>query len=117
MNTATIRVLEPLAEEIAGLKSSASTGAVNLSRYQFRLDKRGLSAVHLGAIARVYADHGDDMLKLLKKNPMGAIPVCLRRLQEKVSLPSFENMSPKHAYTPFLIHFLLFYSLPSTVSA
>ena len=82
-NAASIRALEPLADEIAALKTASGNGGMPLHRYQFKLDDRGLSTVHLASIARVYGEQGNAMMQLLKKNPIGAIPVALRRLKQK----------------------------------
>mmetsp|Transcript_6575 Transcript_6575/g.13303 ORF Transcript_6575/g.13303 Transcript_6575/m.13303 type:complete len:1590 (+) Transcript_6575:983-5752(+) len=78
-NLAAIRALEPLAQEIKslGLQHGDST------KFRYRLEKRSLSVIHLKAIARIYGDHGTEILELLRRNPAGAIPVILRRLKEK----------------------------------
>jgi paired amphipathic helix protein Sin3a len=76
-NASTIRVLEPLAQEMATLRASRGF------QWQFRLDRRALGVVHLKAIARVYGVRGEEMLELLRKNPGGAIPVILKRLKTK----------------------------------
>jgi histone deacetylase complex regulatory component SIN3 len=78
-NASCIRILEPLAEEIAVLKEYTKGGI----EWQFRLDRRSLGRLHLKAIARVYGEHGAEILELLRKNPGGAIPVILRRLKAK----------------------------------
>lgn len=79
-NMCTIRVLEPLAEEIATLKAveTIPRGALNgeangqqagansasiAPRFSFQLEKRHLSTIHLNSIARIYGeweivDHG-----------------------------------------------------------
>jgi hypothetical protein len=48
-NASTIRILEPLADEIALLRDVTGR-AID---WQFRLDRRSLGVVHLKAIARV----------------------------------------------------------------
>lgn len=48
-NASTIRLLEPLNEEIETLRRSSGG-----FQWQFRLDRRALGVVHLKAIARVY---------------------------------------------------------------
>jgi histone deacetylase complex regulatory component SIN3 len=78
-NASCMRILEPLAEEIAVLKEYTKGGI----EWQFRLDRRSLGRLHLKAIARVYGEHGAEILELLRKNPGGAIPVILRRLKAK----------------------------------
>jgi len=57
-NAAAIRVLEPLAEEIAALQAAEPTV------WQFRLDSRSLGVLHLKAISRIYGDHGAEMLEV-----------------------------------------------------
>ncbi|GBG25023.1 Paired amphipathic helix protein Sin3b [Hondaea fermentalgiana] len=78
-NLAAIRALEPLAQEIKslGLQHGES------SKFRYRLERRSLSVIHLKSIARIYGDHGTEILELLRRNPAGAIPVILRRLKEK----------------------------------
>ena len=51
--------------------------------WQFRLDRRSLGVIHLKAIARIYGEHGNEVLELLRKNPAGAIPILLKRLKQK----------------------------------
>jgi paired amphipathic helix protein Sin3a len=86
-NRSTIRALEPIAKNIADLdaakSSDASSASTEPGKYQYRLDKRALTVMHLKAIARVYGDAGDRVLELLRKNPAGAIPVILARLKQK----------------------------------
>lgn len=103
-NMCTIRVLEPLAEEIATMKAvealprgaaSAADGngsaasvlgasAANIApRFTFQLEKRHLSTIHLNSIARIYGEHGEEILELLRRNPAGTIPVLLKRLKQK----------------------------------
>jgi len=78
-NVSTIKLLEPLAEEVRALREATAKGF----EWQFRLDRRALGVVHLNAIRRVYGEFGSEMLELLRKNPGDAIPVILKRLQAK----------------------------------
>ncbi len=88
-NRSAIQALEPLAEEIKALTAAGKDsgggggGGSASSKWQYRLDKRSLSVIHLKAIARVYADHGKEILELLRRNPAHAIPAVLRRLKAK----------------------------------
>ena len=96
-NMCTIRVLEPIAEEIKHLRQledSASNSGSNslgnpsnvsaaLPKFSFQLEKRNLSTVHLNAITRIYGDHGNEILELLKKNPAGTIPILVNRMLQK----------------------------------
>lgn len=106
----TIRALEPLAEEIANYKQMEDGDLLNVAnnvnngtssnnngiipvvntnngsftpKFSFQLEKRYLSTIHLNAIARLYGDHGEEILELLRKNPIGTVPVILKRLRQK----------------------------------
>ena len=97
-NASTIRVLEPLVEEVGLLAvaevmtgslgaTAASSNPKNTglggSRYQYKFDPRTLSIIHTNAICRVYGDHAQEILHLLKKNPTKTIPVVYKRLVQK----------------------------------
>lgn len=77
-NVSTIRVLEPLVEEINTLRAAPES-----AEWQFRLDRRSLGVLHLKAIHRVYGEHGAEMLELMRRNPASALPVILKRLKQK----------------------------------
>ncbi|KAF0699793.1 Aste57867_9634 [Aphanomyces stellatus] len=74
-NAATIAILAPLAKELSVLSTE--------SRWNYVLDKHTLRVTHLNAIARIYGESGHQILDLLAKHPAGAIPVILKRLQQK----------------------------------
>lgn len=78
-NQAAIRALEPLVREIETL----GLGKGKERQFRYRLEKRTLSVIHLKAIARIYGDHGTDILELLRRNPAGALPIILKRLKQK----------------------------------
>jgi len=85
-NTCTIRVLEPIAEEIANLRvleEAHANSQGTFPRFNFQLERRNLSTVHLNAITRIYGDHGAEILELLRKNPAGTVPIVLKRLKQK----------------------------------
>jgi hypothetical protein len=65
------------------MDGSADAPGPTPSRFQFKLDRRTFSTVHLSAITRIYGEHGSAILELLRKNPGGTIPVVLRRLKQK----------------------------------
>ena len=84
-NMSTIRILEPIAAEIAeitALEGNAG-GGHHASRFSFQLEKRNLTTIHINSISRLYGDHGPEILELLRKNPAGTIPVVLKRLKQK----------------------------------
>jgi len=91
-NMSTIRLLEPIEQEINQLTAMEDSEAVNPNagsslspKFNFQLDKRNLTTVHLNAITRIYGEHGAEILDLLRKNPVGTIPVLLKRLKQKDS--------------------------------
>lgn len=101
--------LEPVEEEIEALRATAESavglasgesdearsvdtatpvgtagGNVGASRrFQYRLDRRTLGALHLSTVSRLYGEHGAEVLDLVRRNPAVAIPVVLKRLREK----------------------------------
>lgn len=81
-NHSAIRVLEPLAAEIRVLREKHADGRLK-GGLQYRLDRRTLGIIHLKAISRVYGDYGNEVLAMLRKNPVGAIPIVLNRLKQK----------------------------------
>eukprot|EP00605_Chrysophyceae_sp_TOSAG23-4_P002229 GSChrysophyteH1.ASY1.ANO1.2472.1 assembled CDS len=83
-NYCTIRILEPIAEEIANMRSMEDNQDGNSGpRFQLQLEKRNLSCIHLNSISRLYGEHGAEILELLHKNPAGTIPIVLKRLKQK----------------------------------
>eukprot|EP00245_Coleochaete_scutata_P002928 TRINITY_DN14179_c0_g1_i2.p1 TRINITY_DN14179_c0_g1~~TRINITY_DN14179_c0_g1_i2.p1 ORF type:complete len:1452 (-),score=385.29 TRINITY_DN14179_c0_g1_i2:688-5043(-) len=48
----------------------------------FRIDEN-LSAINMRCIERIYGDHGLDVVELLRKSPVVALPVILDRLKQK----------------------------------
>ena len=80
-NLSTLKILEPIAEEIANIRTLEEGGAN--PRINLQLEKRNLGVVHLSSIARIYGESGTEILELLKKNPVGAIPVIVKRLKQK----------------------------------
>ena len=98
-NAATLRRLEPIAEEIMQLSQpelitpdlpGATAGSANSNeggmggiRYQYTFDKSILGVVHRNCIARIYGDAGQEMLDLIVKNPTVAVPVVVQRLRQK----------------------------------
>ena len=81
-NMSTIRMLEPLNEEIQHIRQMEEKDG-GQPRFNFQLEKRHLSTIHLNCITRLYGDCATEILELLRKNPVGAIPVILKRLKQK----------------------------------
>lgn len=77
-NSATIRVLEGVQKKLSRM-SSEEVG-------RFKLDDclGGTSpTIHQRALRRIYGDKAADIIQGLKKNPVVAVPVVLRRLKAK----------------------------------
>ncbi|GFH50901.1 paired amphipathic helix protein Sin3a [Chaetoceros tenuissimus] len=102
-STATcLKRLEPIAEEVAMLQEqeSFSEGYDSKEKMDIKsaLDKRGmgskvikysfdksiLNTIHRHAITRIYGDAGQEMLDLMSKNPVVAVPVVVKRLMQKL---------------------------------
>lgn len=77
-NSATIRVLENVQKRLSRMSSDEVT--------RFRLDDNlgGSSAtIHQRAIKRIYGDKASEVIQGLKKNPLAAVGVVLKRLKAK----------------------------------
>jgi paired amphipathic helix protein Sin3a len=81
-NMSTIRMLEPLSEEIQHIKQLEETESGG-PKFNFQLEKRHLSPIHINCISRIYGEYSGEILELLRKNPVGAVPVVLKRLKQK----------------------------------
>ena len=42
-----------------------------------------LSPIHYRAVQRIYGEHGQQMVKLVRENPAYAIPIVFKRLKQK----------------------------------
>lgn len=100
-NAATLRRLEPIAEEIAqlsqqeqitsdlqpnavGSKSEEGrVGGMAGLRFKYTFDRNILGVIHRNSISRIYGDAGPEMLDLIVKNPTVAVPVVVQRLRQK----------------------------------
>lgn len=94
-NAATLRRLEPIAEEIMQLSqpelvtpdlpgtTKDDEGGMGGVRYQYSFDRNILGVVHRNCITRIYGDAGQEMLDLIMKNPAVAVPVVVKRLRQK----------------------------------
>jgi paired amphipathic helix protein Sin3a len=106
-NANTLRRLEPIAEEISLLSRkelsltslTENDGKIQNSlchsalskkcigaggkQFQYVLDKKILTTIHLFSIMRIYGDFGQTMIKLLFSNPTKAVPIVVKRLRQK----------------------------------
>jgi len=99
-NVTTIRKLELVEREILLLSQDETLtpglcpdGSPNLNTiissgaggkcFQYKLDCQFLGTIHINSITRIYGENGQEMIKLIFKNPTKTIPVVLKRLKQK----------------------------------
>ncbi len=95
-NACTLKRLEPIAEEISLLQQKELTrknalnsqgkslsGGTGGKLYKYSFDNRILNTIHRHCISRIYGDSGSEILKLMYKNPVVAIPIVVDRLRQK----------------------------------
>jgi len=85
MNAATVRFMEPVAEEVGALYKQEERDGQPAGRLQYQLRTGTFLTSHLSAISRVYGEHGNEVLQHLSRNPLVAVPIILRRLKQKDS--------------------------------
>lgn len=82
-NAAAKRQVDPLAEEASLLRENEEKDGQPIGRLRYKLRSRSLSSNHIGAIARLYGNKGDEVLHHLSRNPLCVLPIVWRRLNEK----------------------------------
>lgn len=82
-NASAMRVLEPVAEEAKRLREQEEDDGQPIGRLQYKLRNRALNSIHIGAIARIYGDSGEEVLQHLLRNPLVVVPIVYNRLKEK----------------------------------
>ena len=109
-SAAMLRHLEPISEEIAllqenevplsstmfmdGVESyigkkdkeksvSNSKGGLSGKVFQYYFYNQILNTLHKHCITHIYGNSGQEMLKMLSKNPVVAVPVVIKRLRQK----------------------------------
>ena len=82
-NNSALRLIEPMAEEIISLKEGEERDGQPIGRMRYTLRPNTLGPVHIGAIARLYGDFGDEVVNHLLRNPMAVLPVVYKRMNEK----------------------------------
>jgi len=82
-NFATMRLMQPIADEIIALKEQEERDGQPIGRMRYKLMPKALGPNNVSAIARLYGDKGDEVVQLLSRNPVAAIPVVYMRLREK----------------------------------
>ncbi len=84
-NSSTLRQVEPLAEEVQRLREGEEIDGQPIGRLNYKPRPRSLHSNHVGAIARLYGDRGDEVLHHLLRNPIAVLPIIFKRLREKDS--------------------------------
>ena len=74
-NSATIKVLEPYMNQIPTLSDE--------KKRSFVLPDDLLGPIHTRSIEKIYAEHGQNILELLRRIPGYAVPMVFERLMEK----------------------------------
>ncbi|KAL7498685.1 hypothetical protein ACHAWT_008414 [Skeletonema menzelii] len=82
-NESALRKLEPIAEEATRLRELEEKDGQPIGRLQYKLNLRSLNTIHIGSIARIYGDSGDEVIQHLLRNPLVVVPIVCKRLQEK----------------------------------
>lgn len=82
-NASAMRVLEPVAEEATRLREQEEKDGQPIGRLQYKMRHRALNSIHIGAIARVYGESGEEVLQHLMRNPLVVVPIVFKRLKEK----------------------------------
>ena len=82
-NESALRKLEPIADEATRLRELEEKDGQPIGRLQYKLNMRSLNTIHIGAIARIYGDSGDEVIQHLLRNPLVVVPIVCKRLQEK----------------------------------
>lgn len=85
-NLSTIRLLQPLADKIKSIVSGGSATTPTEQQSEsiaavFNFDM--LKDIHRASIQRIYGERGGEVLEAFKKSPATAIPLVLKRLQQK----------------------------------
>jgi paired amphipathic helix protein Sin3a len=77
--------VEPISQEISRLKDQEEKDGQPIGRMQYKLRPRQLKSFHIGAIGRLYGDHGDEVVQQLLRNPIAVLPIVYQRLRDKDS--------------------------------
>lgn len=82
-NVSAMRQIEPLAEEATQLRENEEQDGQPIGRMSYQLRSRSMNSTHIGAIARLYGESGDEVIHHLVRNPIAVLPIVFRRLREK----------------------------------
>merc|ERR1712038_1892040 len=67
-NSSAMHQVEPLAKEVTVLKENEEKDCQPIGRLHYKLRARSLHSNHIGAIARLYGEHGDEVIRHLSRN-------------------------------------------------
>jgi len=84
-NSSASRQVEPIAKEVSMLRENEENDSQPIGRLNYKLRPKSLHCNHVGAIARLYGDRGDEILHHLLRNPVAVLPIVFKRLREKDS--------------------------------
>ena len=82
-NVMAMRVVEPIAEEVTRLRELEEKDGQPIGRMHYKLRSRQLRSDQINAIARLYGDHGDEVMQHLLRNPIAVLPIVYQRLRQK----------------------------------
>ena len=82
-NASAMKQIEPLSDEASSLKNGEERDGQPIGRLQYKIRNRSLGSVHVGAIARVYGEKGDEVVHHSLRNPVVALPIVFSRLRQK----------------------------------
>ena len=82
-NYSAMRLVEPMAEEIIALKEGEERDGQPIGRMHYTLRPNTLGPTHIGTIARLYGESGDEVVNLLSRNSMAVLPIVYKRMKEK----------------------------------
>jgi len=82
-NASAMRILEPVAEEATRLREQEEKDGQPIGRLQYQMRHRSLNSIHIGAIARVYGESGEEVLQHLMRNPLVVVPIVFKRLRRR----------------------------------
>lgn len=84
-NHSAMRQIEPIEQEAVLLRENEEKDGQPIGRLKYNLKNRSLNSIHIGAVARVYGESGDEVVYHLLRNPISVLPIVYRRLREKDS--------------------------------
>jgi histone deacetylase complex regulatory component SIN3 len=83
-NASAMRQVQPLSEEVSMLKENEEKDNQPIGRLHYQVrPSHSLLSTHIGAIARLYGEQGDEVIHHLIRNPISVLPIVFKRLKDK----------------------------------